>query len=899
MTSGPSDLLGESPRPPILAALELDAEPDAVPTARRLVRSSLAEVASDLVDDAELVMSELVANAVFHGVAPIQVRILFGERVRIEIEDAGGTWPVILRENREAMTGRGLSLVSSLATWGVDRRPVGKVVWAEISSFGVPQTEPRGPRDLDELLASWSDHDAEVPTFTVRLGGVPTDLLLAAKSHIDDVVREAILIQAGEEGRGRALSAEMASLVETVAKDFADARAEIKRQAVAAAAHGEAITNLELRLPLTAADAGERYLAALDRADRYARANRFLTLAAPRTHQLFRQWYVQSLIGQLRASARGDQAPELRPFEIVLTEEVANLAEQAESASRLFLLQRAATELAGADTVREIAEIVAGRAVEFLGVKSAQIRLIDEDDLLRTVAHRGETAPATGRFDAYPLDADLPGAEAVRHRVPIFVPSILEREPSLVGQLPEDSSAHVVPLVAGDQVLGVLSLTFRTGELTTESERTVVSSLADMAAQALERAELSERDRLTRETLSLLADATQIMINDTDPAEVLRRLVTLAVPRLGDWCTVFVAQGGGLRRAAMAIDGHPDLAEHLLATHAEVLPDSPASKAFVTGVPQTYPSMADGLLERLYPGLDLDQLGSDVRHSSGLCVPIRLRNERIGVIGLAFIASGRHLTDQVVEALSGLADRAALAFDRARTWSAQRAVVQTLVSALLPDAPAALDGVTVAARYLPAGSDVAGDWWDVRQLPDRSLLIGLGDAAGHGVDAVSMMSELRHGARALALHEDSPAAILTVLDRYLSAPDDYATAVYGRLEPDTGLLRWASAGHLPPLLWRPHGGLRLLTATDVPLGISSPRGRSDHEMVLSTGDTLILYSDGLVERRDAAIDEGIRRLSETVGDYSGDDLEEMADRIFVPLCSEAFDDCCLLLVRYG
>ena len=315
-----------------VAELTVGAEPDAVPRARRLARSALAGVSPDVAADAELVVSELVTNATLHGEAPITVRVLVGRAVRVEVEDARRTAPIMSRHNAEAMTGRGLAMVAALATgWGIDLAGSGgKVVWAELSRNRAPAPEVSQPAvDIEALLVAWSDDGLATGTYRVRLGAVSTDLLLAAKGHIDNVVRELTLLREGEASSGIALAPEMAALVQTVTVDFADARAEIKRQAAAAAARGDQLTDLELHLTPAAADAGERYLAALDQADRYARSEHLLTLAPPRAHRIFRRWYVHSIVDQLRALARREEPTVPRPFQLVLSEEVTRLAEAA------------------------------------------------------------------------------------------------------------------------------------------------------------------------------------------------------------------------------------------------------------------------------------------------------------------------------------------------------------------------------------------------------------------------------------------------------------------------------------------------------------------------------------------------------------------------------------------
>lgn len=304
-------------------------EADVVPQARRFVRSVADGLPDDVVADLELVTSELVGNASLHGEPPVVVRVRrTDESVRLEVEDAGRNLPVQVRQRSDAMTGRGLSLVGALAEgWGVSAGRPGKVVWAELSTAAGHRPAPAMlEMDRDSILASWPDlDDADVPRYTVRLGAVPTELLLSAKAHIDNVVREMSLMRAGSGQSTRTLAPAVARLIETVTSDFADARAEIKRQALDSAAKGLAMTDLELHLPVEAAAAGERYLKALDDADRYARASRLLTLAAPESHRVFRRWYVESLIEQLRAAARGDQPAEARPFAEVLAETVDRL----------------------------------------------------------------------------------------------------------------------------------------------------------------------------------------------------------------------------------------------------------------------------------------------------------------------------------------------------------------------------------------------------------------------------------------------------------------------------------------------------------------------------------------------------------------------------------------------
>ena len=277
-----------------------------------------------MIQDTELVVTELVTNALLHGEPPVTIRLLIlGPRIRVEVEDAGRAIPIRSLSDPDSMTGRGLALMSSLANrWGVDPgRSGGKVVWAELEAVERQPDQPTPeavPQISREVLAASLVSPHEAPTYLIRLLAVPTSLMLAAKAHIDNVVRELTLVRRGKSDSLSPLAPAMASLVASVTGDFAEARAQIKRQALAAAESGAITADIELRLPLSYADAGERYLAALDEADRYAREAHLLTLAPPASHRVFREWYVGSLVAQLRARAAGRVPEPTEPLASVL-----------------------------------------------------------------------------------------------------------------------------------------------------------------------------------------------------------------------------------------------------------------------------------------------------------------------------------------------------------------------------------------------------------------------------------------------------------------------------------------------------------------------------------------------------------------------------------------------------
>lgn len=329
------------------AELTLGREADAVPKARRFVDSSLSGEPAGVVHAVELVVTELVTNALLHGEPPVSVRLIhLGPSIRVEVEDAGAHLPVVGVRDLESMTGRGLAVVAGMSSgWGVDPgRRAGKVVWAELPVDGTVAgaanldgtTAVSPPEIAPEAIAASRLGRYTEPAYMVRLDGVPTVLLLSAKAHIDGVVRELTLLRGGERSRGADLPPALESLLSSVTGELGEARTEIKRQALAASSRGDPITDLELRLPLSFADAAERYLDALDLADRYARAARLLTLASPISHRTFRRWYVGSLVDQLRTIAAGGTPDPPEPLSLVL-------------AARLDELEKALGSRAAAD----------------------------------------------------------------------------------------------------------------------------------------------------------------------------------------------------------------------------------------------------------------------------------------------------------------------------------------------------------------------------------------------------------------------------------------------------------------------------------------------------------------------------------------------------------------------
>jgi serine phosphatase RsbU (regulator of sigma subunit) len=260
------------------------------------------------------------------------------------------------------------------------------------------------------------------------------------------------------------------------------------------------------------------------------------------------------------------------------------------------------------------------------------------------------------------------------------------------------------------------------------------------------------------------------------------------------------------------------------------------------------------------------------------------------------------VTEQRRAATAVLEARAAL-MRQTMELAEEHRVKESLQRAVLPARLPSVAGVELAARYLPADvpSMVGGDWYDAFCLPDGSLALATGDVVGHDLDAAATMGQLRNALRAYAFSEAAPAAALTRLNALTTGLADggLATCLFGRLEPSRRTLEWASAGHLPPLVISPSGVRLLANPAGMMLGASAGTRFVDALVSLSHDDLVVLYTDGLIERRDRDLDTGFAALVDAARDLvrqpAGTVCDALLDRLLPAHGHE--DDVCLLALR--
>jgi serine phosphatase RsbU (regulator of sigma subunit)/anti-sigma regulatory factor (Ser/Thr protein kinase) len=223
----------------------------------------------------------------------------------------------------------------------------------------------------------------------------------------------------------------------------------------------------------------------------------------------------------------------------------------------------------------------------------------------------------------------------------------------------------------------------------------------------------------------------------------------------------------------------------------------------------------------------------------------------------------RRFTPEEESLLVLMADRAGLAIEHARAYEREVGTVEMLQRSLLPDKLPIVPGLRIGARYEPGGAAVGGDWYDAIPLEDGRMGLAMGDVVGHGLGAASLMGQLRHAARAYALEGHSPPVVLDRLDRLVrSLPGaQMATLLYVVADPDLRRVRFASAGHVPPLIVGRDGKARFVEGTpNPPLGVFESTGHDELTVELDPGSTIVLYTDGLVEERGESIDAGLEAL---------------------------------------
>ncbi|BEP15420.1 hypothetical protein acdb102_37310 [Acidothermaceae bacterium B102] len=508
-----------------------------------------------------------------------------------------------------------------------------------------------------------------------------------------------------------------------------------------------------------------------------------------------------------------------------------------------------------------------------------------------------ERARDSGRVDPMPLaryefDDPSTGRTAIRYMSLVSAPvHDAQGDTSLLLQRVEDVTTWIEERRQGrDEPDGL------------EHRRRVEVTEAELHARALElRAALAAEAKATRQLASMAEAALQLA-----GAETVEQLIDVTA---GAGLSALSATGGAI--AVVSADGSIRLTVFGgdQRTFSGLRPDSDAPAAWVirNGRPMLLPDRAcdEALWEQV---TDVYQ---DTGCLSWAIVPLQVGERIIGSLSAGWSEELAVASDPV-EMVTVLAAQCAQTLDRLQVRAAEqlesaanRTISETLQRSLLTEPPQ-LERFALAVRYQPAnlGAHVGGDWYDAfRATPDITTLV-IGDVTGHDLTAAAAMGQIRNVLRGVAhWAQGSPATVLAALDRTLGSlqVDTLATAALAQVrlhEAGEAVFAWSSAGHLPPLLLTPEGTATLLVSdADLLLGLDPDTDRSDQRVTMMAGATILLYTDGLVERRGESLDVGLERLRTTAADLVDLPIEGFCDALLARMADRHLDDIALLAVR--
>lgn len=430
-------------------------------------------------------------------------------------------------------------------------------------------------------------------------------------------------------------------------------------------------------------------------------------------------------------------------------------------------------------------------------------------------------------------------------------------------------------------------------------------------------------DAATRR-LALTARVTNALSETLEAEEAVARLARMLVPELGDWCVITLVEdpsdGVAARRRLRDIASwHVDperrpLVERYARTRLEALADESflarsLATSEVVAVPQDATAAVAGVLRE---GEARDLLLT-LAPASAVVLPLRARGRTVGAVTLFSGADRPAVSEDDLANAAEVAGRAGLALENARLYRQQRQLAEAFQRSLLTEPPEP-DHLQVVVRYTPAAeaAKVGGDWYDAFLQHDGATVLVIGDVVGHDVAAAATMGQVRSILRGVAVTSgEGPARVLEDVDRALRTlqTDAIATAVVARLEQTDderarGVthIRFSNAGHPDPMVINPDGTVATLTAVrpDVLLGVLPDARRTESEITLDRGATVLLYTDGLVESRQRTLRDGMVELRDTLVELAAQDLDldTLCDEVIARLLpGHSDDDVALVAVR--
>jgi len=553
--------------------------------------------------------------------------------------------------------------------------------------------------------------------------------------------------------------------------------------------------------------------------------------------------------------------------------------------------------LADAATVRSVSDQVSAAVRARLDAEYAVISVLDADGRRFEQLASGDAAVQAAVMSAEgTADSDAPGPRAVRDRAPVYL-SGLKLPGAGIG------SMAALPLLTEVGALGYLGVWWAGPREATAAEREYLRSMAETTSRALERARLRQAERREHARVETLADLTRLLAAALTPEAIGEAVVDCLCAAAGGadaLCLGVISQDG---RRLVWITTAGDAAEA-----REQFPDLPmdvtaaATEAARTGRPVIIRTPAE--YERRYP--DPESPAILAHGSSWLTWPLWAGTAPVGAIDLMWSHPQQFEPGQLAF-VAAAADLVAQALVRARVYADEHAIAAVLQRAIMPTAAAVIPGLAIGASYRQAGTtrQIGGDWYDAMALPGKRAYLAVGDVVGHGLTAAEDMTQLRNAGRTLAIAGYQPASLLDELARVTdwATSGKFATVAAVIIEPDVSLVTYATAGHPPILIRRAKTGI-----VEIPPAAGGPAlclpGDQDGPQYLQgqtgfdVGDIMLMYTDGLIERRGEDLEDGIARVAEHLQAWPPSaPLSRLCDELIASLAADPqLDDMCVLAV---
>ncbi|MER6720132.1 SpoIIE family protein phosphatase [Streptomyces halstedii] len=858
------------------AAATFDPVGRSVATARAFVRDTLQGWGyTDVVDDAVVLTSELVTNAVVHAGTAADVLCLRTEDgVRVEVSDHYPEREIPLQSSgldfgspdREG--GRGLLLCAALASrWGVEYTPEHKHVWFQLD---LPE-RPVGIRSAGPVLPT-----ALLPVADerVRVAVVQIDGSGAIASWNDDAAF--LFGYAADQVAGKQLT-DFAAWPHTpgTSTGIADALRLSRWEG----SYG--IRGADGRvIPVYAS-----HLRVRD------------TQGEPSTVCLLVRDHERAVL-QTPVRAPVDSANDSRtadPFEV-------------------FIGSPAPDDLDG------LLQRTVERARDMLDADAAFLLLATDDETELEVRATTGLPSARQRFARVPVEAGTNRYSSAR------MPAVHEDLTAVPGAVPllTDTgmrSVVTVPLKVEGRLTGSLGVAAEAAGRYSNEEALRLQFAADRIALAVESARLGELERLRRGSLSFLVEASDLLAGTLDRDQTLALMAQMTVPTLATWCAVYtIADQLAEPYLSYVLHEDEERIDGLKELLASIAPPDPVP----TPGARIWPAPAQAGHEAALR-VSTRTLGRDAPLSMGaaarttletasavggetVVLPLVARNRVIGMLTLGK-PSDEHFRQEILELAEDLSRRAALALDNARLYSERVAISQSLQRSLLPPGLPDVPNVEIEVIYRAAGegNEVGGDFYDVFPIRDGAYGFAIGDVCGTGPEAAAVTGLARHALRLLAREGFGGPAVLERLNAAIMDEGErsrFLTLLYGELWPQedgSALLKVVCAGHPLPLRLRQDGSVEAAADPQPLLGVMDDLELYEQEVTLEPGDVLLCVTDGVTERREGTRMLGDDGLAEVLSVCTGLTAGAVAGRILRAVerfaAEPASDDMAILAMR--